>query len=313
MKPSFTVALPAMAAVGAFANAHSNFHHVRAPMPAETGMPRTGVATVQGCFSNVGNMTAVTVDPTFLSSGKCGEACKGLDKPVCAIGPQKCYCGDVYPAKNDAIDSSKCDYPCNGFDKEMCGGITDAYSIYNLGSNLSPGYYPDSSSASSSASSASSTATQSSSSAASSSTAAVSSSPSADTKKPEKSSGGPNTAAIAAGVVVGVVVAAAIIGAIIFFIRRKRNAEIEEEHRRNAAVNAFISGSKPPSTSGGISITDSRLDPSLAHRRLSDGSIADNQDYSRKILRVRCLKSKPPPALLTKLFSTGHQRISSPL
>ncbi|OAR02649.1 hypothetical protein LLEC1_04436 [Akanthomyces lecanii] len=285
MKSSFTIALPAMAAVGAFANAHSVLHHVRAPMPAETGMPRTGVYTAQGCFANVANMTTETVDPTFLSSGKCGDACKALGKPVCAIAPQKCYCGDVYPAKNDEISASSCNYPCNGFGQEMCGGIKDAYSIYNLGINLSPDNYPDSS-ASSSASSASSTATQSSSSTASSSTSAVTSSPSPDTKNSEKSGGGPNTAAIAAGVVVGVVVAAAIIGAIIFFVRRKRNAEIEEEHRRNAAVNAFISGSKPPSTSGGISITDSRLDPALAHRRLSDGSIADNQDYSRKILRV---------------------------
>ena len=69
-------------------------------------------------------------------------------------------------------------------------------------------------------------------------------------------------------------------------MRRKRNSEIEEEHRRNAAVNAFISGSKPPGSSGSISMTDSRLDPIMAHRRLSDGSIADNEDYSRKILRV---------------------------
>jgi cell wall integrity and stress response component len=61
--------------------------------------------------------------------------------------------------------------------------------------------------------------------------------------------------------------------------------EIEEEHRRNAAVNAFISGSKPPSTAGSISMSDARLDP-MAHRRMSDGSIADNEDYSRKILRV---------------------------
>lgn len=308
MKSSFAVALPAMAAVGAFANAHSNLHHVRAPMPAETGMPRTGVYTSQGCFANVANMTTEKVDPMFLSSGKCGDACKALGKPVCAIGPQTCYCGDVYPAENDKIDASKCDYPCNGFGKEFCGGIKDAYSIYNLGLNLSPENYPDSSSASSSATSASSTATQSSSAVATSSTtAAASSSPTQDTQKPEKSGGGPNTAAIAAGVVVGVVVAAAVIGAIIFFVRRKRNAEIEEGHRRNAAVNAFISGSKPPSTSGGISITDSRLDPALAHRRLSDGSIADNQDYSRKILRVRCLKSQPQITLII----TSSQQVTN--
>lgn len=68
--------------------------------------------------------------------------------------------------------------------------------------------------------------------------------------------------------------------------RRRRNREIEEEHRRNAAVNAFIHGSKPPTSSGGYSVTDARLDPVMAQRRVSNGSIADNEDYSRRILRV---------------------------
>ncbi|KAK8148659.1 hypothetical protein G3M48_009513 [Beauveria asiatica] len=271
-----------MAAAGAFANAHSNLHHARVPVPAESGMPRAGVETLQGCFSSVGNMTNENAETQYLSSGSCNKICKGKNLPVAALAPQACYCGWVYPPDDDKLDSTKCDYPCNGFDKEMCGGLKDAFSIYNMGIILAPGSY----SASSSSSSASSTATQGSSSAASTSTAGITQPPSTQTGNSDKSSGGPNVAAIAAGVVVGVVVVAAIIGAVIFFIRRKRNAEIEEEHRRNAAVNAFISGSKPPSTSGGISITDSRLDPVMAHRRLSDGSIADNQDYSRKILRV---------------------------
>ncbi|KAM3430430.1 hypothetical protein MY4824_007683 [Beauveria thailandica] len=282
MKSSVTVALPIMAAAGAFANAHSNLHHARVPVPAESGMPRAGVETLQGCFSSVGNMTNENAETQYLSSGSCNKICKGKNLPVAALAPQACYCGWVYPPDDDKLDSTKCDYPCNGFDKEMCGGLKDAFSIYNMGIILAPGSY----SASSSSSSASSTATQGSSSAASTSTAGITQPPSTQTGNSDKSSGGPNVAAIAAGVVVGVVVVAAIIGAVIFFIRRKRNAEIEEEHRRNAAVNAFISGSKPPSTSGGISITDSRLDPVMAHRRLSDGSIADNQDYSRKILRV---------------------------
>jgi cell wall integrity and stress response component len=96
-------------------------------------------------------------------------------------------------------------------------------------------------------------------------------------------------AGIAAGVVVGVVVIAALIGGGFFYLRRKRNREIEEEYRRNAAVNAFIG--KPPGSSGGGSMTDSRMDPVMAHRRMSDGSIADNQDYSRRILRVSFLST----------------------
>jgi len=64
-------------------------------------------------------------------------------------------------------------------------------------------------------------------------------------------------------------------------MRRRRNRQVEEEYRRNAAVSQFIGGGKPPTT-------DTRLDPAvMAQRRMSDGSIADNQDYSRRILKVR--------------------------
>jgi cell wall integrity and stress response component len=110
-------------------------------------------------------------------------------------------------------------------------------------------------------------------------------------------------AGIAAGVVVGVVVIAALIGGGFFYLRRKRNREIEEEYRRNAAVNAFIG--KPPGSSGGGSMTDSRMDPVMAHRRMSDGSIADNQDYSRRILRVSF--SRP----VSKLSLTHNSQVTN--
>jgi len=73
------------------------------------------------------------------------------------------------------------------------------------------------------------------------------------------------------------------------FIRNKKRREVEDEYRRNAAVSNFITGGgKPPTSSGGdSSFTDTRLDPTtMAQRRMSDGSIADNQDYSRRILKV---------------------------
>jgi cell wall integrity and stress response component len=100
-----------------------------------------------------------------------------------------------------------------------------------------------------------------------------------------KSGGSTNTAGIAAGVVVGVVGVSAILGGLFFFMRRRRNRELEEKHRRNAAISTFFPG-KPPSSSGGYSVSDARLDPVMAQRRVSNGSIADNEDYSRKILRV---------------------------
>jgi cell wall integrity and stress response component len=109
---------------------------------------------------------------------------------------------------------------------------------------------------------------------------------SAASAAPSSGGGSTNTAGIAIGVVVGVVVIMGIVGGIFLVMRRRRNIEIENEHRRNQAVNAFIGGAKPPSSSGGFSMSDQRLDPVMAQRRMSSGSIADNQDYSRRILRV---------------------------
>ena len=54
---------------------------------------------------------------------------------------------------------------------------------------------------------------------------------------------------------------------------------MEDEYRRSLAVREF---NKKPDT-------DLRLDPVMLQRRMSDGSIADNQDYSRRILKV-CVK-----------------------
>lgn len=93
----------------------------------------------------------------------------------------------------------------------------------------------------------------------------------------------PNTAGIAAGVVVGVVGLAAIVGGVWFFMRRRRQRQAEEDYRRNAAgVNDFINGGKTSASS----MNDSRIDPSFMDRRQSNGSIADNEDYSRRILKV---------------------------
>ncbi|KAL8849489.1 MAG: hypothetical protein Q9221_005571 [Calogaya cf. arnoldii] len=107
--------------------------------------------------------------------------------------------------------------------------------------------------------------------------------PAAETIAPSK---GPNTAGIAAGVVVGVVAACAIAGLLFFFLRRRKRGALEEEYPSNA-VNPFEmeTESKPPASSH--SMSDSRLEPSvMLQRRQSDGSIADNQDYSRRILKV---------------------------
>jgi cell wall integrity and stress response component len=106
-----------------------------------------------------------------------------------------------------------------------------------------------------------------------------------------KSSGGASKAGIAAGVVVGLIAIAAIAGGVFLFLRNKQRREVEEEYRRNAAISQFTQGGKHPS-SNASTFSDMRLDPAvMAQRRMSDGSIADNQDYSRRILKVNYIDS----------------------
>jgi cell wall integrity and stress response component len=77
---------------------------------------------------------------------------------------------------------------------------------------------------------------------------------------------------------------------------------VEEEYRRQAAVNSFVSGGKLHTSNS--SMTDSRLDPEFMARRQSNGSIADNEDYSRRILKVRLSRRSNSPETLSKLTAT---------
>ena len=255
-------------------------------------------ATSQGCYKSSGSLE-FNAQLQYNTIGSCGnEACRGAGYAVGGTtGGNQCWCGNTYPPKSDLVDDSKCDVGCAGYDKEACeysstalselravtdraqpGGGIDYWSIYNTGKTLSVKHDSDSSSSSSGSSTAEATT---SSTTPAEKTMIVTQTP---TETATSDKGGTNVAGIVAGVVVGVVVVACVAGGGFLFMRRKRNREIEEEHRRNAAVNAFIG--KPPGSSAG-SMTDSRLDPVMAQRRMSDGSIADNQDYSRRILRVR--------------------------
>jgi cell wall integrity and stress response component len=100
-----------------------------------------------------------------------------------------------------------------------------------------------------------------------------------------KDDGKPNTIAIAVGVVVGLLALAAILLGVWLLMRRRRQKQAEDDYRRNAAnVNAFVNGGKLHTSNS--SMNDSRLDPSFVDRRQSNGSIADNEDYSRRILKV---------------------------
>jgi len=98
-----------------------------------------------------------------------------------------------------------------------------------------------------------------------------------------KSGGGPSTVGIAVGVVVGLIALAGIVLGAFLWLRHNRRKEAEDEFKRQNAITNFVEGGK----SNGAPSNDSRLDPHVfAARRDSTGSIADNADYSRRILQV---------------------------
>lgn len=269
----------------------------REDTPSQTPktVPVPGSMTSQGCWSSKGNLTEMGLKASVVSSGSCRVECEKENYDVMGLSGQQCFCGFTYPEKGKETKDSNCNYGCPAYPKEACGGLgTPAYvSVFNLGTEVNIANYVEEkddedddkkeseTSTSSSAAGPTSTAPTDS----PEETSVESSAPEDDGDKKDGGSG-VNVAGVVAGCVVGVLAVAGGAGAAWFFMRRRRNTEIEEEHRRNAAVNAFISGSKPPGSSGSISMTDSRLDPVMGHRRLSNGSIDDNQDYSRKILRV---------------------------
>ncbi|KAH8888507.1 hypothetical protein GQ53DRAFT_240723 [Thozetella sp. PMI_491] len=240
--------------------------------------PQLNTPVVQGCFSSNSSLV-YTATPDWNSKDSCATTtCKAAGFKVAATTQGKlCYCGDTYPPESARVDDSKCDVECGGYGWDACGGAT-TFTVYNTGLSI----VVDSDDAIPAAASSSTAKSSSTSVSQSTSTVVVTASSTAAAQATSST----NVAGIAAGVVVGVVALVGLSGLAFFLIRRRRNHEIEEEHRRNAAVNAFINGSKPPGSSDGMSMSDSRLDPVMAQRRMSSGSIADNEDYSRRILRV---------------------------
>ncbi|KAI9685271.1 MAG: hypothetical protein M1822_004644 [Bathelium mastoideum] len=225
---------------------------------------------------------------TFQSHGACQSECGAQGKPVMGLtSGTDCFCGNQLPPADTKVDDGDCSTSCAGYPPDKCGGA-NRWSIFLTGTTLNQiNNAPDPSSGGSSASSASGTA-------ASIVTApgqtvvmtvpagSATSSPTPTAAAPSK---GPNKAGIAAGVVVGVVVLAAIIAGVFLFLRRRERQMAEKDYQRHNSVSAFVETGKPPGTShstGG----DSRLDPRVFDRRHSDGSIADNEDYSRRILKV---------------------------
>ncbi|KAH8819555.1 hypothetical protein F5884DRAFT_848870 [Xylogone sp. PMI_703] len=253
------------------------------PLPVPAGLK---TLTDEGCFHS-GEGLKLNQTYIFQSKGNCQPICVGLNQPVMATtNGSQCWCGNELPPASSKVANSFCNVGCTGYPSEMCGG-NGYFTVYLTGLTDSAPNADASPSDSSSKSSPSST------------TGPSPNKPTTVTiggqtvvvtapAQTEKSSGGggSNKGAIAAGVVVGIVGAAALAGGLFLFMRNKKRRELEEEHRRNAAINSIMTASKTGAGSGSSSFSDTRLDPIMAQRRMSDGSIADNEDYSRRILKV---------------------------
>lgn len=249
---------------------------------------QTSVAAAAGpistldCYSEVPSFESKG-DYTFQTSGWCQVQCAGYSVMAITAG-STCLCGKALPPTSDKVSASNCDTPCQGYNSQLCGG-TNYYQVYLTGDGTPEGTESGSSSSASKPQPATSVTpsvvTQ------SGKVVTVTAAPSTGSSSSsggDGGGGGSSKVGIAVGVVVGLVAVASIAGGLVLFLKRRRRLAIEEEHRRNTAVNSFVNGSKSETSS----TTDQRLDPAVfSHRRNSIGSIADEQDFSRRILQVR--------------------------
>jgi cell wall integrity and stress response component len=256
-----------------------------------TTLPANAMSTI-GCFAT-GTPLENHGPFRFQSSGNCQFVCLELGKDVMGLSDgTSCWCGDLKPAEAWKINDTLCDTTCSGTDKDNCtcqpfidchcthictgGGASKLWVLLTGNTrNKVENYVPPVSSSSTSSAKPSSTTTA----------TAGPISPTTTPSTAPKENSKPNTAGIAAGVVVGIVGLGAIIGGVWFFLRRRRQKQAEKDYRRNASnITDFVSGGKLHTSNS--SMNDSRIDPSFGDRRQSNGSIADNEDYSRRILKV---------------------------
>lgn len=205
-----------------------------------------------------------------------------------------CWCGSALPPDSDLVDDDRCNTPCTGFGTDNCGG-DDTFSVYLTGydDTLGPAAgsgRPKNGDSSNPTGGGSVTVSQQPSVITKAGETIIVTAPgqAGATNQPSGENGGSNKVGIAVGVVVGVIAICALVGGAIFFMRHRKRKAVEEEYRRNQVINNFVHVDKPQSK--GDSVSDQRLDPSVVqHRRQSDGSIADEMDFSRRILQVGSL------------------------
>ncbi|KFY08513.1 hypothetical protein V492_06164 [Pseudogymnoascus sp. VKM F-4246] len=247
------------------------------PIPAATAQYPVGEAQ---CYDSLFGFKKV-YNQKWQAASACAGNCTNVGKPVMAINDTDCWCGDSYPPKKNKVDLTKCTKDCPGYGTAKCGDADGNYfsmwtdGLTETAKNADAASADEEASKSSKAAESKATSPSVVTNFVGGQTVIVTQSPAVEKKEDSK----PNVAGIAAGVVVGVVVIAAAIGGLWFFMRARNRRELEDSHKRQAAINAFV---KSPNEAPAF---DTRLEPAIM-RRMSAGSIADNQDYSRRILKV---------------------------
>jgi cell wall integrity and stress response component len=258
---------------------------VSTPTATPTGL-RALIAS--GCYSTPVPM--IYHGPyIYQSYGNCQQICYGFGNLVMGLGNgTDCWCGDELPPVNAKVDNSSCNTPCAGYGDNTCasflrsfwwltqtGGSGKDWTVFLTGYSLNSVANFDPSASSSST---------------------ITNGPTASATSTGKSGkSGSSAGGIAAGVIVAVLVVAAIFGGVLFYFRRKREQdnEIEEIHAKKdmSFASAASSGPSAAAQAGsgdrpGMWAPDSRMDSGTTQQRMSTGSIADNQDFSRRILEV---------------------------
>ncbi|OXV09179.1 hypothetical protein Egran_03064 [Elaphomyces granulatus] len=261
----------------------STRHTVADPVAAPEPVPTTlalKTMSKKGCYSSSQGFTDQG-SWTYQSSGYCQQLCVGKGFPVMALWKgSDCLCGNALPPDSAQTDNNNCNAPCDGWPQDTCGG-NNAYDIYLTGTEDTVSTLPSGPTTTTSGDAGGPTGapvvvTQ------AGATVVVTASSQTNSSSSQSKSSGPNIAGIAAGVVVGVGVLGIIIGSAFFLIRRQKRKAVEREYRRNAAIS--FAPSKTASTG---SMNNSRWDGEyMAQRRQSNGSIAEDEDFSRRILKV---------------------------
>jgi len=248
-----------------------------------------------GCYSDVTG--ALTLNQTYIynTNGYCYNVCStgGYATYATSEGSQ-CWCGNGIPDQSKNSSSSNCNVQCLAW-TDMCGG-NSYWSLYLTGAGKVETVSGSSSASSSSFASSSAAAPAVSSSGTSivvplttvtagGSTVLVTPTQTADSATSSGAASSSSTSSklstgATAGIAVGVIVIVALLGLAAFFFWRRHRTR-EEEYTK---ADDFTSSFQPPAPIE--KRVDQRLEPIMLDKRLSATSLADEQDYSRKILRV---------------------------